>query len=129
MSNKANHYCIICGKGYYACNNCDNLKKLGFWKTLTDTPEHFLLYGVLQDYLNKKITKTKAKRELANFDLSELETFKPSAKNAIKEILGIEGVKQKHIEKTIIPIEPEETSESNEDNVCTKSEQSVEDFE
>lgn len=98
MSNEINHYCIICGKGYHACNNCNEIKTYTPWRSLTDTIEHFQLYMVLQDYINKRITKAEAKKELSNFNLSEKDTFKDSAKNAINEILATKVVKGK--EKT-----------------------------
>lgn len=95
MSNEINHYCIICGKGYHACNSCNEIKTFTPWRALTDTIEHFQLYMVLQDYIDKKITKAEARKELSNFDLSEKDTFKDSAKNAINEILNTKAVKAK----------------------------------
>lgn len=95
MSKEINHHCIICGKGYHACDSCDEVKTFTPWRTMTDTIEHFQLYMVLQDYINKRITKAEAKKELSNFNLSEKDSFKDSAKNAINEILGSKIVKAK----------------------------------
>ena len=95
MSKEINHHCIICGKGYHTCDSCNNIKTFTPWRTLTDTTEHFLLYMVLQDYINKRITKAEAKKKLSNFDLSEKDTFKDSARNAINEILGSKATKVK----------------------------------
>lgn len=95
MSKEINHFCIICGKGYHACDSCDEVKTFTPWRSLTDTIEHFQLYMVLQDYINKRITKAEAKKELSNFDLSEKDSFKDSAKNAINEILSTKIAKTK----------------------------------
>ena len=87
MSNKINHWCVVCGKGYHACDSCNEIKSITPWRSLTDTVEHFKLFTVLKDYNNKMISKTEARNLLSNIDLSDKDSFKDSAKNVLDDIL------------------------------------------
>lgn len=87
MSKEINHWCVICGKGYHACDSCNEIKSFTSWRSLTDTIEHFKIFTILKDYNNKLISANEAKKLLSGIDLSDTDTFKPSAKKVLDEIL------------------------------------------
>lgn len=86
MSNNINAYCSICGKGYHVCNSCLEQRTFKPWRTVTESIEHYKIYLAIHDYTISG-DKQKAKKELENCDLSELENFIPEIRSVIKEIL------------------------------------------
>lgn len=115
MSNKINHWCVVCGKGYHACDSCNETKSITPWRSLTDTVEHFKLFTVLKDYNNKLINKTEARNLLSNIDLSGKDSFKDSAKNVLEDILKDDVVEPKKMKKRYekpVNIEEEIVSEN-----------------
>lgn len=91
MSEKINHWCVLCGKGYHACDSCNEIKTYTPWRALTDTIEHFKIFIVLKDFHNKIISKDEAKEKLLKCDLSEKDSFKDSAKIVLNEIFQEES--------------------------------------
>lgn len=90
---EANTNCILCGKPYHLCIICESTKPdWKRWKTITDTENCYNIYVVLNDYNFGNITKEKAFELLSKFDLSDLENFKESTKNIIKDILSVKTV-------------------------------------
>lgn len=85
--NNINAWCKICGRGYHVCNSCLEQKTIKPWRTITDTAEHFLIYTAIHGYTISK-DKEKAKKELQDCNLSDLENFKPEVKYVIKEIMA-----------------------------------------
>ena len=129
MTQEINHYSVVCGKGYHACDSCSEVKTFMPWRILTDTSEHFKIYTVLTEYRDKIITKTKAKEILANCDLTNMDTYKESAKKLLNEILGeTQKVSKKNkefaikAENTIEPVEniTDNTNGSNDTEVTDK---------
>lgn len=88
MAQEINHYCIICGKGYHACDSCDEVKTFMPWRLLTDTSEHWKIYMAIKDFNDGIISKDEAARQLQNCDLTGKEFFKSSAKKSIDKILS-----------------------------------------
>ena len=62
--NKINHHCIVCGKGYHACDTCQNIKGIAPWRAYTDTGGHYKIFSILQDYNEKKLGAEDAKTKL-----------------------------------------------------------------
>lgn len=91
MSEKINHWCIICGKGYYACDACSRIKNFTPWRTLADSAPHFQIYMIIRDYNNKKLSRQEARDALLKTDLSDMDSFKESARTALSEILKEEN--------------------------------------
>lgn len=87
MSEKINHWCIVCGRGYHACDACENTKNYTPWRSLTDSAEHFKIFTILRDYSDKRISRDEARKLLSGMDLSHSDTFKDSAKKVLDEIL------------------------------------------
>lgn len=88
LDNKINHWCIICGTGYHACNSCDEVKNFKPWRAFTDTIEHHKIKLVLDDYAAKIIDDKQAKEMLEKCDLTGYEDFVPHIANLIKRILA-----------------------------------------
>lgn len=84
---KINHWCVVCGKGYEACDACAEIKTYNPWRTITDTIEHFKIYNILCDYRDGRITKDVAKEQLKHVDISDWENFKEGTRDLIAEIL------------------------------------------
>ena len=60
MSKEINHWCVVCGKGYHACDSCNEIKSFTPWRSLTDSIEHFKIFTVLKEpyqtmYNNKEL--------------------------------------------------------------------------
>ncbi len=119
MAKEINHWCVVCGKGYHACDTCDEIKSFTPWRALTDTPEHYKLFLVLKQFNNKLIDKDEAKAMLANIDLTGRESFKESAKNVLDEIFKDELVARKTSKK-----KPVKTEDVEVEVESTKSEES-----
>lgn len=81
-----NAYCEICGKGYYVCKSCSDQIMIKPWRTLVDTIEHYKIFLVVHEYKKNK-NKKKAKKELENCNLSDMENFKLEVKMIIDEIV------------------------------------------
>ena len=61
-NNTINNHCLICGKGYYVCHSCREVRTFSPWRSITDTANCFKIYRVLSDYNGKCITKEQASR-------------------------------------------------------------------
>lgn len=99
MSNKINHWCVVCGTGYHACDTCDEIKSFTPWRALTDTVEHYQIFLILKQFNNGIIDKEEAKSMLSGLDLSKRDTFKESAKNVLNEIFKDETLHRKSLRK------------------------------
>lgn len=94
---KINHYCVVCGIGYHACDTCNKEKTFMPWRTLTDTMEHFKVFMILKDYNNKRIDRAKAKALLSNIDLSGRENFTDGVKKLLSDIYSENFSEEKSI--------------------------------
>lgn len=86
MAKEINHWCVVCGKGYHACDSCNETKAFTPWRSLTDSIEHFKIFMVLKDYNNQFITREEARELLSHADLSDKDSFKDSSKKLLDEI-------------------------------------------
>lgn len=81
-----NHWCVLCGTGYHACDSCEKEKTFTPWRTLTDTVEHYKIFTILKEYKNKLIDRDRAKELLSSLNLSGKENYKESAKKVLADI-------------------------------------------
>lgn len=95
MEKEINHWCVLCGKGYHACDTCSKEKSFTPWRALTDSIEHYKIFMVLKDYNNKLITKDEAKKMLANVNLADKDTYKENVKSLLKDIFEDEILEAK----------------------------------
>lgn len=79
--------CSICGKEYEACNSCLEQKTFKPWRTVTDTVEHYKIYFVIHEYSISK-DKEKAKEDLKNCNMHDMNNFVSDIKKVIQEIMG-----------------------------------------
>lgn len=108
-----NHWCVLCGTGYHACDTCNKEKTFTPWRTLTDTIEHYKIFTILKDYNNKLIDREKAKELLSGLDLSGKENYKESAKKVLANIYSNVNVDAVNIE----PVPKNKTRKSPKINV------------
>lgn len=101
MAEKINHWCIICGKGYHACDACDKVRTFTPWRKLADTPEHYQIYLVLKQYKNKVISKAEAKTMLNNIGLADMDSFKDGVNKLIAEIFRDDVANKKTNRKSV----------------------------
>ena len=120
MSKEINHWCVVCGKGYHACDSCNETKSFTPWRSLTDTIEHFKLFMTLKDYNNKLIDKKEAKKMLSNIDLSNKNSFKDSSKKLLNEILKEDVIERKVNRKKSDEVVEAEVAKSVEENIDTE---------
>lgn len=113
MSKEINHWCVVCGKGYHACDSCNETKSFTPWRALTDSIEHFKIFTVLKDFNNKLISKKEARELLSNVDLSDKDSFKDSAKSVLAEIYKDDVVETKNTKKKNKVVAETEVTESN----------------
>lgn len=90
MSEQINATCTVCGKGYHMCLSCKDKMKLSPWKMYTDSTEHYKIHQIMHGFSTNLYTEDEVRMKLKNVDLSDLETFKPNVKAAIKNILNKE---------------------------------------
>lgn len=86
MSKKNNRKCLVCGREYRYCPRCREDKGLPSWLALFHDNNCKVIFEVVNDYCNKIITKTEAKKMLDKCDLSGKKNFKESVANALNEI-------------------------------------------
>ena len=104
VEKKINHWCIVCGKGYHACDSCDETKFIT-WRRLTDSSNHYEIRLVIDDYTSNVINKKQARKMLNKCDIDDYKTFLPHIvkinstemieKETKKEIVEIENKKQR----------------------------------
>ena len=93
MNKKINHWCKVCGVGYYACNDCDR-KDFITWRAVACTPEHFQAYMTLHDFDGGKIGKEEAKTFLETLvDIGEMENYPEPARDLLVKIFAKEEKK------------------------------------
>jgi len=95
MSERYNHTCSICGNKYYYCRDCKEIQGFTPWRTITDTIEHYKIFLIIRDYVNKYISKDEAAKQLKKLDLSNVNSFLPEIKEKVNEILKVDSKKVK----------------------------------
>ena len=96
MALENNAVCAICGKPYRVCHTCQNIKSFLPWRTITDTLPHYIIYLAIYNY-NLTKDKVKAKAELSECDLTELNNFDKDVKKIIEEIKIDVDLYKKHL--------------------------------
>lgn len=118
MNKIHNHWCKVCGSGYYACNDCDKQRFIA-WRAVACTPEHFQAYMILHEYSGGGIDKKQAKNILETLvNLEELENYPEPSRSTIKEIFAedtVEKPRTKSKQKKTVEAQ-EELHEPNKEN-------------
>lgn len=50
VTKKVNHRCIVCGEGYYHCNDCSNMKSFTPWRSVACSAECYQAYLAYLEY-------------------------------------------------------------------------------
>lgn len=87
-----NKECWICGKTYNYCPKCE---KVGSWRAIACSPEHFQIDTIIREYREGIITKNEAVSLFDNIGINNKYDFKnilPSVVNDIKKIIDMPDV-------------------------------------
>lgn len=87
--NKNNVKCVICGKEYKYCHDC-NHTELESWKSSFCSENCREIYRICAGFGMKHITKEEAAKALAKCDLSEMDKYTDSTKRLIREIRQVD---------------------------------------
>lgn len=68
VSDKPNHWCKICGVGYYACNDCDKTQN---WRAYACSVEHYQIYNILAFYNKGFVSKEETVAGLKSLGVTE----------------------------------------------------------
>lgn len=116
VEKKINHWCIVCGKGYHACDSCDETKFMT-WRRLTDSSNHYEIRLVIDDYTSNVINKKQARKMLNKCDIDDYKTFLPHIVKIIDEILDDTDevkrfLKKKKLKKKLLKLRIKTTNRS-----------------
>lgn len=78
--------CIVCGKEYEYCNRCSSHASMPTWMALYHDDNCRSIMNIATEYMAGNLTKTEAKFQLDNCDLTNKKNFKESVIKAINEI-------------------------------------------
>lgn len=112
MGHEPNHQCKVCGKKYWACNDCDS-KNFISWRAVACCPEHYQAYIVLWEFGNGTVDAANAKEMLEQLGAGEWVDDSP-AKELIEKILATETEKK---EEPVVE-KHEEVREEIHEEVC-----------
>lgn len=91
MDNYNNRTCVVCGKEYHACHDCEEARLINHsrWRNSCDVPECFQVLLVLTDYYNKVIDKSTARELLDKILTVDMLPYEAQAKILIDEIYDV----------------------------------------
>ena len=85
---KLNRTCIICGKKYSYCNNCQSDANKPTWYFIFDSQNCHDIYEVCTQYRDKEITVAQAYEKISKLDISNIKNFADATRIQIEEILA-----------------------------------------
>lgn len=84
---KIKRKCVMCAKEYEYCSNCGSSQKA--WKNIFCSENCRDIYGVLNKYDGKLITKQDGVEQLKKFDLSVVSKFNDRFKKLAEELTPV----------------------------------------
>ena len=84
---KLNRTCIICGKKYSYCNNCQSDANKPTWYFIFDSQNCHDIYEVCTQYRDKEITVAQEYEKISKLDISNIKNFAEATRIQIEEIL------------------------------------------
>ena len=84
---KLNRTCIICGKRYSYCNNCQRDTGKPTWYFIFDDLNCHDIYEVCTQYRDGEIDVKAAYEKISKLDISDLDNFPEVTQSQIKEII------------------------------------------
>lgn len=99
MGKQNNRTCIICGKKYHFCPNCNEDSSKPTWYFIFDSQNCHDIYEVCTQYRDKEITVKQAYEKISKLDISNLKNFAESTRKQIEEIIS-KGKETKSVNET-----------------------------
>lgn len=87
VAEKNNATCSICGSSYYKCLSCRDSIKLHPYKNYCCSVDCYKVFQIVRGYNTGVYNKDEFKSKLKNVNLNDLENYKESIKNLIKDAL------------------------------------------
>lgn len=87
MAQKTNHRCIICGKLYYHCNDCDRMKTFTPWRRVACSSECYQTYLAWRMYQDGEMTAEEMKEVLVEHGFDK-KSVVPELREHVAKILG-----------------------------------------
>lgn len=87
MAQKTNHRCIICGKKYYHCNDCDRMKTFTPWRRVACSSECYQTYLAWRMYQDGEMTAEEMKKVLVEHGFDKKPVV-PELREHVDKILG-----------------------------------------
>ena len=84
---KLNRTCIICGKKYSYCNNCQSDAEKPTWYFIFDGQNCHDIYEVCTQYRDGEIDVKSAYEKISKLDISNIKNFAEATRIQIEEIL------------------------------------------
>ena len=85
---KLNRTCIICGKKYSYCNNCQSDANKPTWYFIFDGLNCHDIYEVCTQYRDGEIDVKAAYEKISKLDISNIKNFADATRVQIEEILA-----------------------------------------
>ena len=85
---KLNRTCIICGKKYSYCNNCQSDANKPTWYFIFDGLNCHDIYEVCTQYRDGEIDAKVAYEKISKHDISNIKNFADATRIQIEEILA-----------------------------------------
>ena len=85
---KLNRTCIICGKKYSYCNNCQSDANKPTWYFIFDGLNCHDIYEVCTQYRDGEIYVKAAYEKISKLDISNIKNFAEATRIQIEEILA-----------------------------------------
>ena len=102
---KFDRTCVVCGKHYEYCTNCDRFLNYPTFMTMYCSKECVDLFDVLSRFEAGQTSKKKKKKVLQGMDQNKMKMLKNSMANTYKKIIAED--KPAKIEEEVEPIKPE----------------------
>lgn len=103
MASKTNRKCVICGKKYYYCPECEEFRDKPHWMAAWCGNRCHETYEILVDYGTQKIDKSTAYKKIKTFDWSDIDSWEnPVTQRDIKEILSYVDKKASQPVKAVV---------------------------
>lgn len=102
---KFDRTCVVCGKHYEYCTNCDRFLNYPTFMTMYCSKECVDLFDVLSRFEAGQTSKEDAQKVLQGMDQNKMKTLKNSMANTYKKIIAED--KPAEIEEEVEPVKPE----------------------
>jgi len=104
---KFDRTCVVCGKHYEYCTNCDRFLNYPTFMTMYCSKECVDLFDVLSSFEAGQTSKEDAQKVLQGMDQNKMKMLKNSMANSYKKIMAEEAKPVKAEEKKSEPVKPE----------------------